>query len=176
MKKTLCKICSLSLALLMLLSFSACQKKAEGTQEEEASKESYKPASEFGVTDYGWISEASFPNHEELENWYEKSKERTSLVYAVFYAKDESQNIWYCWLWAEGYTPATDSMSLSVDNANGTCLHMDITLENEEADSTGAYCFAIPSDTEPTFVLSVNGITEGMIVTLGSKAAIPLIS
>ena len=173
MKTTLIKILSLALSLLMLLSLASCQKKNDENTEETAAKESYKPASEFGVTDYGLISENAFPNHEELEDWYEKSKERTSLVYAVFYAKDEATNIWYCWLWAEGFTD-TDTVSLSVDDTDGACVHMDITIQNEEAASTGAYCFAIPGASEPTFVLNVNELSEGLIVTLGSKAAIPL--
>ena len=172
MKNHLVKTLSLVISLVLLLSATACKKK-ETAAPEESTAASYKPASEAGITDYGWIPESAFPNHDGLEDWYEKSKERTSLVYAVYYAKDAETSIWYCWLWAEGYV-ATDTVTLSVDDTAGTCVHVDITVQNEEALSMGAYCFAIPSEVEPSFALTVNGSTEGMIVSLGSVPAIPL--
>lgn len=172
MKHTSVKLLALVLSLILSLSLAACRKNAQ-IKTEEASAENYKPAAEAGVTDYGWIPASAFPKHEELDNWYEASKERSSLIYAIYYAKDEATNIWYCWLWAEGYT-ATDTLALSVDSTNGTDVRIDLTVQNEDLLSAGAHCFAIPGDSEPNFSIFVNEVPEGIIVTLGKSPAIPL--
>ena len=173
MKKSLLNLCALTLALGMLLSLGACAKKNQEAEQNTTGKESFKPADEFGITTYGLIPESAFPKHGELEEWYEKSKERSSLVYAVFYAKDTARDIWYCWMYAEGFTFA-DTASLTVDDTNGTKVHIDLTIQSDEVAPIGAYCFAIPSSAEPTFAITVNGESEGLIVTLSQNAAIPL--
>ena len=173
MKKSLLNLCALTLALGMLLSLGACAKKNQEAEQNTTGKESFKPADEFGITTYGLIPESAFPNHEELEDWYEQSKERSSLVYAVFYAKDAERDVWYCWMYAEGFTFA-DTASLTVDDTNGTKVHIDLTVQSDEVSPIGAYCFAIPSAVEPTFAMTVNGAPEGLIVTLSQNAAIPL--
>ena len=172
MKTNLIKILSLGIAILMLLSFSACQKKA-APPEEESAKESYKPASEFGVTEYGWISVSSMLGNEDLLDWFEKSLSRSSVTYAVLYAKDAKTNVWYCWFYAEGYNYG-DTVTLSVDDTNGTHVHIDVAVTDPDADATGTFCFAVPGESEPTFSVTADGVPEGLIVTLGDAPILPL--
>ena len=164
---------ALLLALLTLFSFAACAKKSGASEQTTAASEQLKSADEYGVTVYGLIHESAFPNHRDLETWYKNSEERTSLVYAVFYAQDQNSNLWYCWMYVEGYT-YVDTAEIKVDDTNGTLVQINISLQNEDATTPGAICFALPSDAEPSFALSVNGVPEGLIVTLTDTPAIPL--
>ena len=173
MKKRFLHLGSLALSLLMLLSLGACKKTPQESEPTTTVQESYKPASEFGITEYGLIPESALPNHGELKEWFETSQARSSLDYAVFYAKEETSNIWYCWMYAASFTYA-DTATLSVDDTNGTRVQIALTLQNEDAITPGAICFALPSSTEPTFSLTVGGDPDGLIVTLSDSPAIPL--
>ena len=173
MKNNLLKLFALTLSLLLLLGCSACKKSAPDTEGTKEPEKTFKPAAEAGITDYGWIPASAFLGKTELPEWFEKSLARSSVNYAVLYAKDEATNIWYCWLYAEGYN-AGDTVTLEVDDTNGTHVRMNATVNNPDADATGAFCFAIPSETEPTFSITVNGELESLIITLGKAPITPM--
>ena len=167
------KLLSLSLALFLLLAGTACQKSApaaEATTNED--EKSFKPAAEVGVTEYGWMSANSILRDENLLEWFEKSLSRSSVTNAVYYAQDKTTGIWYCWVYTEGYNYG-DTVTISVDDTNGTHIRMNATVSNPDADATGAFCFAIPSETEPTFAITVNGMLESLIITLATAPVIP---
>ena len=169
------KLLSLFLALLLLLACTACQKSSPADEATNEAEKSFKPAADVGVTDYGWISVNSILQDENLLEWFEKSLSRASVTNAVYYAQDKTTGTWYCWVYTEGYNYG-DTVTLEVNDTNGTHVRMNATVNNPDADATGAFCFAIPSEAEPTFAITVNGMLESLIVTLGSKAAIPPIS
>ncbi len=175
MNKKYLRLGALILSFLMLFSLAACSKKKDQAEETADPTEGFKSADEFGITMYGLIHESAFPRHDELEDWFEASQARDSLAYAVFYAREEASGLWYCWIYAAGYTFA-DAAELLVNDKNGTLVQINITLANSEATTPGAFCFSLPSEVEPSFSMTVNGETEGLIVTLSNTPAIPLIS
>ena len=169
----LIKLLSISLALLLLLAGTACQKSAPAEEAANEAEQSFKPAAEVGVTEYGWVSANSILKNENVLEWFEKSLSRASVTNAVYYAQDKTTGIWYCWVYTEGYNYG-DTVTLSVDDTNGTHVRINATVQNPDADATGAFCFAIPSETEPTFAILVNESLESLIITLGDAPIKPL--
>ena len=172
MKQTSLKFISALLSLVLLLSLSACQSKGEEASTENATSQnqSLQSADEYGVTTLGYISEQNFPANEELKQWYDKTEERTNLVWAIFYGKDESNGLWYCWLYADGCNPS-DSLRIQIDNRERTQVHLE--AQSTKAVQAGAFCFAFPSENEPAFSLLVDGEKQGLIVTHTGNPAIP---
>ena len=168
------KLLALSLALLLPLAGTACKKSVPAAEEASTKAETiFKPASEAGVTEYGWLSANSILQDENLLEWFEKSLSRTSVTNAVYYAQDETTGIWYCWVYTEGYNYG-DTVTLEVDDTKDTHVRMNATVNNPNADATGAFCFALPSETEPSFSITVNGDLDSLIVTLGKSPVIPM--
>lgn len=172
MKQTSLKCISLLLSLLLLFSLAACKKQdeKEDTQTAAPQNQSLQSADEYGVTTFGYIAEEDFPACEELDGWYAQAKERSNLVWAILYGKDEESGLWYCWLYSDG-CDLSDSLTIGIDSSDGVeaCLSAN-SNQNKRA---GAFCFALPAQTEPSFSLLIDGEKEGLVVTHTSNPAIP---
>ena len=175
MKQTSLKFISALLSALLLLSCSACQSKDEKNEKGESStaateNANLQSADEYGVTTIGYISEKNFPENEELKTWFAQAQERSNLVWAILYGKDEESGLWYCWLYSDG-CDLSDTLRIQIDSTDGTEVCLNATSSPNK--SAGAFCFALPSQTEPSFSLLINGEKEGLVVTHTSDPAIP---
>lgn len=157
------------LLLSLLLAFSACADDKKGNGGDRA----VISAADSGIVSDGLIPESELPQSTAIRDWYEESKSRELLPYALLYAKDESDGKWHCWLyvgtWHEG-----DKLSLGSLTADGFCVVMDYVTEatDPETGAEGAFHFSFSCTGEPSFEFSVNGDSDGLITTvLGTSVA-----
>lgn len=159
--KTACKhSVLLLLALLLCIPLSACNQKSPNEQDET------KPpigAQEAGITSYGKIAEADFPDSTVLREWYDLAKAREYLTNTVLYAKDEAE-IWHCWLYIGSYCDG-DTLEVAAGSTNGEILFRHTAQNTEALGFTGAFYFTIENETEPTFTLYQNEEFAGLLQT-----------
>ncbi len=169
MKKKFTVTALLLLSLSLLLCSVSCSDQANGNDRVILS------TADSGILSDGLIAESSLPQNTEIQDWYEESKSREILPYALLYSKDESDGRWHCWLyvgtWQDG-----DSLKLGKLDASGFCVTIDYATpsENPQPGCTGAFHFSFSYDEgEPTFEFSVNGDTDGLISTVSDVSVAP---
>ena len=167
------KLTSLALLLIaMILCAASCADKPNNTPTDNDRAVISQEAS--GIVSDGLISESNLPQNPEILDWYEESKARELLPYALLYSKDASDGKWHCWLyvgtWQEG-----NKLTLGRLDTDGFCLTMDYTTAAEisEVGASGAFHFSFAYDGEPSFEFLINGDTDGLIVTISDVSVAP---
>ena len=148
------------LFLLLCFSLAAC-----GTGEDEPVDTGISFA-QSGIQSQGKIEAKDFPDIAAFAEWYAQAAEREQLTNALLCEKDESDGLWYCWLYLGSYTEG-DAVELGSESEQGTVL---IRHTAKDAEGTGATCvfaFTVDRDADPAFELYQNGDFAGLVITKG---------
>ena len=159
--------------LLISLLFSSCSDTKNNKQQDGTDREVLS-AADSGIVSDGWIAEAKLPQSTEILDWYEVSKARELIPYALLYSKDEADGKWHCWLYI-GTWQSGDTLTLGRLDADGFCVTMDYATEATDPalGAAGAFHFSFSFDGEPSFEFSVNGDTDGLISTISDVSVAP---
>ena len=160
------------LLLALLLSSVSCQDKQNNAS--DSSDRVVISAADCNIVSDGWIAEEALPQNTEILDWYEASKARELIPYALLYSKDATDGLWHCWLYI-GTWQKGDTLTLGRLDADGFCLTMDYVTEetDPQTGAAGAFHFSFPYKGEPSFEFSVNGDTDGLISTISDISVAP---
>ena len=161
------------LLLGMVLSSASCQSNKQNNAS-DGSDRVIVSATDCGIVSDAWITEAALPQNTEILEWYEESRAREMIPYALLYSKDADDGRWHCWLyigtWQDG-----DVLTLGKLDAEGFCVTMDYKTEHTDPQTgaAGAFHFSFSYEGEPSFEFSVNGDSDGMISTISDVSVAP---
>ena len=161
------------LLLALLLASVSCQN-GKRDQTPDSSHRVVLSATDCGIVSDGWIAETALPQNTEILEWYEESKAREIIPYALLYSKDASDGLWHCWLYV-GTWQADDVLTLGKLDTEGFCVTMSYETKRDdpETGAAGAIHFSFSYEGEPSFEFSVNGDSDGMISTISDVSVAP---
>ncbi len=169
MKHPAVKILALLLLLTMALSLVACK---DEDPDYLPNTDDHKTADQFGIVQFGFISEKSFPASDSLSKWFKKAGERTEVTNSLFCAYDEASGRWYCWLYV-GTRGRNDALEITVDDVSGCNVYLNLISASLRGETGGAYAFSVPGAAEPSFSFYIDGVGDGLVVTIGTEPVIP---
>ena len=112
---------------------------------------------------------SSIPSIPDLREWLAEARDREQLTNALIYSEQEG-GTWHCWLYVGCYA---EGDKISVTQTDGVLAITVTAAEPEASGGTTVLYFTLDSAAEPDANITVNGSSEGILLTLADTSLAP---
>ena len=161
------RIFCLLLAVALFCMLAACTPTTPNTS--DTTDTSPQTGSTEGLSAPTRYEQSSIPLIPDLNEWFEEARDREQLTNALIYS--EEGDTWHCWLYVGCYAEG-DKVSVTV-SSDGVLLIAVTAADPEASGCRSVLYFTLRSSTEPDADITVNGSTDGILLTRADTALNP---